>query len=222
MAVYGYSRVSTEEQAGSGLGLAAQREAIDAEATRRGWTVEHVTDAGVSGSVVAAGRPGLGAVLERIRRDDVLVAAKLDRIGRSALDVLGLADRAEREGWSLIVLDLGLDTTTPVGRFTLTALAGVAQLERDLIGQRTREALAERKRAGARLGGPVVLSDEVRTRVVAEREAGRSFRAIADRLTVEGVPTARGGQRWYASTAQAVARSVALDAEAAEAAARAA
>ncbi|QBI21769.1 recombinase family protein [Egibacter rhizosphaerae] len=50
MTVYGYSRVSTEEQAGSGLGLAAQREAIDAEATRRGWTVEHVTDAGVSGS----------------------------------------------------------------------------------------------------------------------------------------------------------------------------
>lgn len=216
MTVNGYRRVSTDEQATSGLGLDAQRVAIESEALRRGWDVEWVTDEGVSGSVHAEARPVLGPVLSDLKRGDVLVAAKLDRLGRSALDVLTIADRAEREGWSLVVLDLGLDTTTPVGKFTLTALAGVAELERDLIRQRTKDALAERKRQGVRLGAPVTLPGHVRRRIARERADGESFRAIADRLNNEGVPTARGNH-WYPASVQKVVRSVALDAEAAQA-----
>lgn len=222
MTVYGYSRVSTDEQASSGLGLAAQRTAMEQAAAGRGWDLEWATDAGVSGSVPMAEREALAPVLTSLRRGDVLVVAKLDRLSRSLADFAALMDRSAREGWDLVALDLGVDTTTPTGRFVANLMANVSQLERELIGQRTRDALAERKRQGARLGGPVTLPDDVRQRVAREHAAGESLAAIARRLTAEGVATARGGVRWYPSTVRAVVRSVALDAEAAAARAAAA
>lgn len=217
MTTYGYARVSTDEQARSGLGLGAQRRTINGEADRHGWQVEQVADEGVSGSVKPEHREALGPVLASLSDGDVLIVAKLDRLGRSALDVLRIAEAARRDGWRLVACDLGLDTGTPVGAFTLTALAAVAQLERDLIAQRTRDALAEKKAAGVRLGGPVELDDDTRQYVVRLREdEGLSYRKIAKRLSDEGVPTARGG-KWHGSTVQGVLRSVELDREAAEA-----
>ena len=79
-----------------------------------------------------------------------------------------------------------------------------ARFERDRISERTREALAVKRAQGVRLGRPSTLSLEVVTRIVVEREAGSSLRAIADRLTVDGMPTAQGGQAWYASTVRKV------------------
>lgn len=107
-----YRRVSTREQ---GLGLAAQLERLDAEAERRGWSVEHVTDEGVSGSVDADKRPDLGPALASLGPGDVLAVAKIDRLSRSVLDLARLLARAENEGWSIVVLDLGVDTTTANG-----------------------------------------------------------------------------------------------------------
>lgn len=213
MRAVAYARVSTDEQARSGLGLGAQRRVAEAEAARHGWTVEHVADEGVSGSVRPEDRPGLGPALASLNAGDALIVAKLDRLGRSALDVLRLAESARDKGWRLVACDLGLDTGTPVGAFTLTALAAVAQLERDLIAQRTRDALAELKRRGVRLGRPVTLDGDTRKRIVALRERGLPLRAIADLLNEEGVPTAHGGS-WHGSTVRGVLRSVGLDAEA--------
>ena len=207
MTVYGYLRVSTAEQARSSYGLDAQRAAISAEAERRGWAVEWVEDNGESGSVPPEDRPALGPVLERLVRGDVLVAAKLDRIGRSTFDVLRLAKDAEAGRWSLVVLDLGLDTTTPVGRFALTMLAAVAELERDMIRQRTSEALASAQLRGVRVGRPPETPPEVVARVTAARDRGETLQAIADALTDDGVPTTRGGARWHPSTVRAVLRS---------------
>ena len=210
--VFGYARASTHEQTLSGLGLDSQRAAIDAEAARQGWTVEHHADEGVSGSVRPEDRPELGRILDEITAGDVLIVAKLDRLGRSALDVLRLADTARAQGWRLVLLDLGLDTATPVGAFTLTALAAVAQLERDLIAQRTRDALDVARRNGQRLGRPVEIDQDIRRRIAREFHDGSSLSEIARTLTREGVPTARGG-RWWPSTVQSVLRSLALDCE---------
>ena len=207
MTVYGYLRVSTAEQARSGYGMDAQRTTIAAEADRRGWAVEWVEDNGESGSVPPGERPALGPVLDRLDRGDVLVAAKLDRLGRSALDVLTLAQQADTEGWSLVILDLGLDSTTPVGKFVLTNLAGVAELERGLIRQRTREALAAAQRRGVRVGRPSKTPPEVVARVVEARERGDTLQSIADALTADAVPTTRGGARWHPSTVRSVLRS---------------
>lgn len=196
--VIGYIRVSTDEQAASGAGLAAQRTAIAAECQRRGWQlVDVVVDAGASGRTLT-GRPALAAALDRLdrREADALVVAKLDRLSRSVVDSAGLLDRAGRRGWGLVALDLGVDTTTPAGEAMANVMATFAQLERRMIGERTRVALAARRSAGVVLGRPPVVPEPVVARVLAERAAGRSLRAIADGLTADGVPTARGGQRW--------------------------
>lgn len=201
MRAVAYLRVSTEEQAASGLGLEAQRAACEgAVAARAGAMVQVVIDEGISGSVPAADRPGVRLALHLIATGeaDTLIVAKLDRLGRSAYDVLGVAMAAEAEGWALVVLDLGLDTTTPVGRFTLTILAAVAELERNLIRQRTRDALAAKRARGERLGAAPELCADVVAQVMALR-ASLSLRGVAQVLNEQGVPTARGGP-WSAST----------------------
>ena len=122
--VAGYVRVSTSEQADSGAGLEAQRAAITSEAERRGWELVHIhEDAGASGKSLS-GRPGLLEALEAVERGDAqaLVVAKLDRLSRSLLDFAGLMERARKRGWSLVALDLGVDTSTPSGEMMASVL----------------------------------------------------------------------------------------------------
>jgi DNA invertase Pin-like site-specific DNA recombinase len=203
----GYLRVSTAEQVRSGAGLDAQRSAIEATAAARGLTVIawHV-DEGVSGGIAPMKRPALAAALEALGTGpgSVLLFGKADRVGRRAADLLALRERAEREGWTLASADGQVDLTTAAGRMMFTMLAGVAEMERELIQARTREGLAAKRAQGVRLGRPASLPAEVRARIVREREAGRGWSAIAADLTAEGVPTARGGAKWHPATVQKV------------------
>ena len=128
-------------------------------------------------------------------------------------DLLDLVGRADREGWSLALLDLDLDTTTAAGRLVLTVFAAVAAWERDVIAERTSAALQAKKAAGHRLGRPVEQSSAARERVRELRATGASLGATARALNAEGVATARGG-RWHASSVRSLERSAALDAEA--------
>lgn len=214
--VIGYVRVSTAEQAISGLGLDAQRASIRTECERRGWQlVTFHEDAGISGAAIAK-RPALAAALNQLAAGDadVLMAHRLDRVSRSVLDLHTLLVRAQREGWRTVFLECGLDTTTPHGEAMVGVSAVFSQLERRLISQRTSAALAAKKAAGVRLGRPRSLPVMVVERIVREREAGATMTAIADRLTAGEVPRAQGGARWYASTIAAVLRSAALDGQA--------
>jgi DNA invertase Pin-like site-specific DNA recombinase len=204
--VIGYIRVSTEEQVESGAGLVAQRLAIETEAARRGWyVVDIVADRGASGKSLA-GRPALDAALGHIEDGlaNTLVVAKLDRLSRSLLDFASLMSRARAEGWNLVALDLGIDMSTPAGEFLASVMASAAQWERRIIGQRTRDALAVKRSQGVRLGRPSVLGPDVVRRITDERSRGLSYAAIAHLLTSDGVPTARGGLLWHASTVRAV------------------
>jgi DNA invertase Pin-like site-specific DNA recombinase len=203
--VVGYVRVSTDEQAGSGLGLDAQRASILAECKHRGWTlVELIEDAGVSAK--SLDRPGMTHALELLanREAGVLIVAKLDRATRSVMDAANLLARSQREGWKLVALDLGLDPTTPTGELVATIMAAVAQWERRAIGVRTREALAAKRAQGVRLGRPSVLSSEVVARVVASHQAGDGWSAIARQLNADEIPTAHGASQWHPATVRAV------------------
>jgi DNA invertase Pin-like site-specific DNA recombinase len=86
-------------------------------------------------------------------------------------------------------------------------MASVANSEREVIGERTREGLAARRAEGVRLGTPPVLGESVVDTIVTMRDEGLSIEAIARRLNREGVPTAHGGRQWWASTVRAVVRS---------------
>lgn len=205
-----YLRVSTDEQVKHGAGLDAQRAAIEAFAMARGMTIAawHV-DEGVSGSVDPENRPALSKALEELTTGPagVLLFLRVDRVGRVAYDLLGLARRAEHEGWTLAAADGTVDLTTPTGRTMFQMQGAFAELEREMIRQRTREGLAEKRAQGVRLGRPAGLPDEVVARIVREHdEDGRGWTAIANGLTADGVPTAQGGAKWYPSTVQKVYR----------------
>jgi DNA invertase Pin-like site-specific DNA recombinase len=170
----------------------------------------------VASAKTLAGRPLLRDLLDRLDAGEaeVLVVAKADRIARNTAELLGIAERAKRGGWALVMLDLEVDTTTPQGWFLLTTMAAVNQLERDLIAQRTREALAAKAAQGHRLGRPSTLDRDTKVLVLTLRDAGLSLRAVAAELEAAGVLTATGRTRWSAQQVSQVLRTVELDAEA--------
>lgn len=200
MQVIGYLRVSTAEQADSGLGLDAQRRAISDEAQRRGWEVHWAVDEGRSARNL--NRPALKDALTRLKRHeaDALVVAKLDRLSRSVPDFAHLLALAGRQRWAVVALDLGVDTTTPAGELVAGVMMQIAQWERRIIGVRTRDAMAEAKAKGARFGRERQAPPGVVARIVRERDAGSSFNLIAAGLDADNTPTPAGGARWYGST----------------------
>ena len=198
--VVGYARVSTDEQGANGVSLEAQRAAIEAECARRGWTLARIEQDVLSARTMK--RPGLQAALEACRSGEVggIVVARLDRLSRSVVQFGHLLEEASKKKFNVVALDLGLDLSTPQGELVANVIASVAQWERKIIGQRTKEALAVKKAQGTRLGRPPTLPTRVVKRMQRERAAGKSLAAIADGLNAAGVPTAQGGRRWYPAT----------------------
>jgi DNA invertase Pin-like site-specific DNA recombinase len=198
--VVGYVRVSTEEQGASGAGLEAQRAAIEGECERRGWKLLRIEEDALSAK--SLNRPGLRTALDSCRSGEAsgIVVAKLDRLSRSIVDFGNLLEEARKRGFNVVALDLGLDLSTPQGELVANVIASVAQWERRIIGQRTKEALAVKKAQGVRVGRPSAMPKKVVDRIKLERAAGRSLSEIAERLNADGVPTTQGGRRWYPAT----------------------
>lgn len=199
MRIIGYVRVSTAEQSDSGAGLEAQRMAITAEAERRGWDLVAILEDAASGKSLN-GRHGLQEALGAIERGeaDGLVVAKLDRLSRSLLDFASLMERARRKGWNLVALDLGVDTSSPAGEAMASVLATFAQLERRLIGERTRDALRVKRSQGVVLGRPRNgIPETTVDRIVELHDRGCSASAIARTLNAENIATPTGRGRWH-------------------------
>jgi DNA invertase Pin-like site-specific DNA recombinase len=206
--VLGYVRVSTSEQAESGLGLQAQESAIRAYCRRQGLTLlDVIHDDGASAKDLA--RPGLRIALDRLAAGEAsgLVAAKLDRLSRSVVDFANLMAWCDQAGVALVALDMGIDTSTPSGRLVANVMAAVAEWERETIGQRTRDAATIRRAQGAKMGRPGVRDSrpDLAERISTERAAGATWQAIADRLNRENLPTIRGGAMWRVSSVQSAA-----------------
>jgi DNA invertase Pin-like site-specific DNA recombinase len=190
----GYIRVSTDNQAESGAGLRAQRSAIRSEAARQGWIVAGVfEDAGASAKSLS-GRPALTNALGALARGEasVLIVSKLDRLARSVHDFAGLVRMAERQGWAIVAVDLGVDMTSPTGGLMANITASVAEWERRIISVRTKEALAEKKAAGVRLGRPRLLDQGIADQIRSLRASGLKLQAIADHLNEMKVLTPTG------------------------------
>jgi DNA invertase Pin-like site-specific DNA recombinase len=208
--VIGYVRVSTDKQGERGAGLEAQRKAIRAECDRRGWQLLRIEEDVESGKSMKK-RPGLDRALAAVegegREAAGIVVAKLDRLTRSLSGLVHLMERSSKKpGWQLVALDMGVDTTTPIGK-AMAQMAGVfAELERGMIGERTKAGLAVKKAQGVELGGPAI-PEQLRKRMRklrdgTDRTRGLTYREIAARLNKQGKPTARGGKQWYAATVQ--------------------
>lgn len=205
MRVIGYTRVSTEEQGDSRAGLEAQEAAIRQEVGRRGWELVQIRTDVASGKSLRR-RDELGRTLRDLAdgHADTLVVSKLDRLSRSVIDFAGIMETAAREKWSLVVIDLGVDTTTPNGELVANIMISIAQWERRIIGERTRSALAVVRARGTQVGRKANVSDDTLRLIRSLRAAGLSWQKVAEALTTEGVPTSQGG-RWHAATVRRLA-----------------
>lgn len=176
--VVGYVRVSTTEQGDSGAGLEAQRQAIRDEVSRRGWKLDRIEE-DVASAKSTNGRPGLERALASCSSGEVsaLVAAKMDHVTRSVVDLGRLIGRAKAEGWNLVALDFRLDLSTPHGKLVANVLVCVSEWEREIIGQRTKEALAAKRNQGVTLGRPKTLDQAVRDRIVSMHRSGQQDRS---------------------------------------------
>lgn len=199
MNVIGYVRVSTEDQERSGLGVEAQTAAILSECERRGWSVEVLSDLGVSGKHV---NPQLRRAIDLLDSGqfDGLIVSKLDRLARSVRHASAIIDDAQRQGWNLIVLDNAIDLTTAGGRAMANMFITFAEYERELISIRTKDALAARKARGLDQGRKTAIPAGLLRRIVLSRDAGASFGRIARELTTEGFLSPTGLPDWHEST----------------------
>jgi site-specific DNA recombinase len=206
--VYGYTRVSTDEQARDGVSLAMQQAKLEAYAVVKDWTlVEVIRDEGVSAK--SLWRPGLERMVAQItaKEVDVVMIYKLDRLTRSVVDLGKLLELFKRQRVDLVSLQESLDATTATGRLMMHLLASVSQWEREVIAERTRDALQHLKAQGKRYCHAAF--DEhpdaaaLLTQMQAERAAGRLYEAIADGLNTAGMPTVVSG-RWQGNTVQRI------------------
>lgn len=207
-----YCRVSTAEQADSGLGLEDQRRRCEGYCAAQGWTVAGVfVDAGVSASTL--NRPELERALAALGNGAVLVVLKLDRLTRTVADLTPISEQIEKAGAEWASVMEKFDTSTATGRLMLRMMLELSQWEREIIGERTSAALQQKKTRRERLGttplgyrtmetGEVLPDAAGQAAVIRARElraAGLTLRAIAAKLEQEGHRTARGG-KWAAET----------------------
>jgi DNA invertase Pin-like site-specific DNA recombinase len=184
MAAYIYARVSTDGQTTDGQALALRLRFPDAQLI----------------SEVASGaksRPMLRALVDQLRVGDQLIVAALDRLGRRTSEVLTLIEDLERRGIVLISIREGVDYSTPVGRLVTQILVSVAEMERSMIGERTRAGLAAARAKGSLCGRPRVIGTLKRQTIEELAYEGISHREIARRI---GVSPASVGRLLRAAT----------------------
>ena len=169
MAKFGYVRVSTKDQ-----NVDLQKNAL----LKYGVSKKNIVEEVISGYVAPNNRPVLTCLLKKLQRHDELVVWKLDRLGRSAFDMLRLDDILKELDVKLISLTEGLDTTTPIGQFYYTILASLAQMERDTIRERVIAGLNAARSKGRTLGRPRKLCPEIIRQIQILREGGETVAEI--------------------------------------------
>ena len=211
MVAIGYTRVSTDHQADTGVSLDAQAEKIRAMAVAKGFELlDIIVDAGKSAGTLK--RPGLDRLLGLVdrRKIQAVIVTSHDRLSRKLLEQLRLLDRFKRHRVVVISVTESWDTSTAAGQLQTNIMGSVAQHYRDYVSERTRAALAHKKANGQRVGnipfGSALAADgctmianseeqEIITLIQEHRHAGLLLRAIADELNKKDHPTRRG-LRW--------------------------
>lgn len=207
-----YLRVSTARQAGEGESLDVQRSRLTAYAELHGLALLEVyVDAGISGKRMDT-RPQLQEALQRLRAGDAeaLLVCKLDRLTRSVRDAVDLMERSGREGWSLHSIGEHLDTGSAMGRFVVSLMASLAQLERERTGERVAEVWSHLRAHGRKTSGsvpfgfasdsagnllPMPEEQAVLAVIRTLKDEGMGNEAVARELNGRGYVT-KGGKTW--------------------------
>ncbi len=169
-----YARVSTADQA-------TENQILEIRAA--GYVPDAVYAEVVSGKIPAMDRPEFAKLTDALSRMGInkrLVVSKLDRLGRDAADVLQTVKMLGEVGCAVKVLPLGdLDLTSPAGKLVLTTLAAVAEMERDLLIERTHAGLARARSQGKKLGRPTLITPDIKSAISQALERGDSVSSLA-------------------------------------------
>jgi len=218
MKAIGYVRVSTNEQAKEGISLRHQEEKVKAYAALHEMElVDIVVDEGLSAKTLS-GRPGAMRIIDQCLAGEVeaVIVYKLDRMFRNAQEALDVSTKLNKSGVALHSVTEKIDTQSAMGKFFFTIMAACAEMERNLVSERTRDALQHKKRSGevynhAPYGYDVVegkLVDNeyeqgIIKRIKSLREEEVSLQGIADKLNTDNITTKKG-KKWEASTVRNV------------------
>ncbi|MBV7568470.1 recombinase family protein [Pseudomonas sp. PDM27] len=184
MATFAYGRVSTVLQDTENQRL---------ELANAGWAIDYWFADTISGKSASSQRPAFKELLTKIRDGETLLVAKLDRLGRDAIDVLQTVRDLGARNIKVVVHQLGsTDLTSPTGKLLLSMLAAVAEMERDLLIERTQAGLTRAKAEGKKLGRPSKITPERRSDILRSVAEGASISALArkyavSRATIAGV-----------------------------------
>ncbi len=209
MKAIGYIRVSTEEQAAQGISLSAQRQKIEAYCVAKDLELTGIIEeSGKSAKDLK--RPGFQKLLGLVKRKEIeaVIILKLDRAFRNTVDALQTTQDFDRQGVALHSISECLDTRSAMGKFFFTLTAALAEMERGIVSERTKAALAHKKANGQCYGEipfGYELKDDKLVKCAAEqkalakikrlRKSGFSYQKVADLLNQASVPT-RNGKPW--------------------------
>lgn len=165
----GYARVSTRDQ-----NLDLQIDALK----KAGCADTYIYKEEISGASME--RSELKKMLAQIRKDDVIVIWKLDRLGRSLADLVHLVNEIQGKGAGLLSLQDNIDTTTPQGKLTFHIFAAIAEFEREIIRERTNAGLASARARGRKGGRPPGLSKEAQVKSAAAVSLYQQKKSVAE------------------------------------------
>lgn len=189
MTIYAYLRVSLEN-----LKTDNQRTAIiDA-----GFAIdEFICEEGVSGSVKAMDRPEFVRMMGKAKEGDTVVCTMIDRLGRTASDVLNTIEEFKRLGIRVVVMQFGgVDVTSSMGKMVVTVMAACAELERNLMIERTVAGMKRTKDAGTKLGPPLKITPDTLEEIVKEKALGFSVDQISIRRKLPVATVYQNLKRW--------------------------
>ena len=208
-----YIRVSTEKQANEGVSLEAQKSRIEQWCKSNGYELAGVyVDAGISGKSMET-RKELLAALAALKKGMALVSYSLSRLARSTKDALTIGEMVAKKQADMVSLSEQIDTTTAAGRMMFQMMAVLAEFERNLVAERTANALQHKKRTGQKYtnktpygfeaieGRLVEVKQEaaVVAEIQAARASGTTLQAIANDLNGRGILT-KTGKQWQPAT----------------------
>lgn len=219
----GYIRVSTEQQATEGVSLEAQRTKIATWCVINGYELVNVfVDAGISGKSMDK-RPGLQDAMRSLKKGMALVSYSLSRLARSTKDALAIGETVAKRKADMVSLSEQIDTTTAAGKMMFQMLAVLAEFERNLVAERTTNALQHKKATGQKytnitpygfeaIEGRLVQVEQeaaVVAEIQAARTGGNTLQSIADNLNGRGIPT-KTGKQWAPATIHLLMKRTAL------------
>lgn len=209
----GYIRVSTEKQANEGVSLEAQKARIVSWCKTNDYELVKVyVDAGISGKRMDT-RKELLAALASLKKGMALVSYSLSRLARSTKDALAIGEAVAKKKADMVSLTEQIDTTTAAGKMMFQMLSVLAEFERNLVAERTTNALQHKKRTGQKytnqtpygfeaIEGRLVQVQqeaEIVAEIQASRSSGNTLQSIADTLNGRGIPT-KTGKQWAPAT----------------------